>query len=1007
MTVVRSRVLCALFAACLSAGPATAQTYTWTRNTDGDWSDPANWVGGVPVSGPSTTLAFTNSAPLTAAYTSTNNLPVIPFVLDRLDLNLRFGANITGVGLYGLNIVGNGLRLDANGGTLPTINMAGAAVSVGTPLELAANTTLGGAGNGMLLFENTISGAGSLTLNRSALAGQTVLTTPNAFTGGVVLNSGILAVRAPAGSNASQPSFSTALGTSRLTVNGGTFRFDNFPGTSIGGGIQNPITANSTLAFSGNNSGTLAGVIDGAGGVTNAAAVGINLRLTAANTFTGRLAAVPGPSLSGNSLFLQDGGSALATAGVDVGPLGTLNLDNSGTNLANRLADATTVNLLRGTFTLTGSAAAATAETIGGFSASGSSTVGVGIGGTQSAALTLGSANPLGRSDAAVYFFRGTNLGQNAPGSASTASVLVTDATAQANLTGALVGGGQSPAGTTNTQISVLPFAVGSAAATGNPLTLVTYTPANGVQALLASQFAGAITDGATAPNNVRLTAGTTNLTLGAQVNSLVLAGGGTGGTGTLTVTSGAVLASTAGTAGNLAFPGEGVVTNFVALTVNSITGTSAGLVKNGTGTLTVSTPLAVPGPLTLQAGNLPVATFTNGVLGTTTGVTLNGGRLTFTGGSEATTRGFSLGAAGGGFEVTGGPLTLAGVLADLPNQRGVLNKTGAGTLLLTGANTYTGNTIIGAGTLAVSADANLGDVQTRGDIFLAPGATLSATGSFGTDRQLIVGAGSGNRTVNVPANNTFTLTGPLNPVQAGSGQSFPLTKTGPGVFVLASPANALNGLLIVGGGEVRVTGVLAPLNTDNGVVAGDNVGVAVNATAVLGGTGTVNRLVSAANGGAVSPCLGYGAATAGTLTVEAAAFAGGSQLLIDLRSVAARPGAAPSDVNTNDRLAVRGGLSFATNTTNLTLRLDGTGQSFVVGSTYDYYVASAATVAGFDPGQVSIVPDNFAVDGTFTSQLVGTDLVVTFVPVPEPGLLLVPAAVAWLALRRRLSVNA
>jgi autotransporter-associated beta strand protein len=370
---------------------------------------------------------------------------------------------------------------------------------------------------------------------------------------------------------------------------------------------------------------------------------------------------------------------------------------------------------------------------------------------------------------------------------------------------------------------------------------------------------------------------------------------------------------------------------------------------------------------------------------------------------SEATLRGFSLGAAGGGFEVTGGPLNLAGVLADLPGQRGVLNKTGAGTLSLTAANTYTGNTVVGGGTLAVSADANLGDVLTRGDIFLAPGATLSATGSFTTARNLFVGAGAGDRTVNVTGANVFTLIGVVSQPQASATQAFPLVKTGPGVFVLASPANALTGLLTVNGGELRVTGAVPPANTVSSTGTGaDNIGTVVNNTGALGGTGVVNRLVQVNGGGAVSPGLGYGAAAAGTLTVEAASFAGGSQLLLDLRSAVARPGGGPSDVNTNDRLAVRGGLTFATGTTNLTLRLDGTGQTFAIGSAYDYYVASAATVTGFDPAQVTIAPDNFAVGGSFTSQLLGSNLVVTFVPVPEPGLLLVPAAVAAFAARRR-----
>ncbi|MFG1395280.1 autotransporter-associated beta strand repeat-containing protein, partial [Xanthobacter agilis] len=51
----------------------------------------------------------------------------------------------------------------------------------------------------------------------------------------------------------------------------------------------------------------------------------------------------------------------------------------------------------------------------------------------------------------------------------------------------------------------------------------------------------------------------------------------------------------------------------------------------------------------------------------------------------------------------------VSGVYAGTISGAGSLTKEGEGTLTLTGTNTYTGGTVLGAGTLSVSSDANLG----------------------------------------------------------------------------------------------------------------------------------------------------------------------------------------------------------------------------------------------------------------------------------------------------------
>ena len=60
----------------------------------------------------------------------------------------------------------------------------------------------------------------------------------------------------------------------------------------------------------------------------------------------------------------------------------------------------------------------------------------------------------------------------------------------------------------------------------------------------------------------------------------------------------------------------------------------------------------------------------------------------------------------------TGLTATIAAVL----QGSGGVDKTGAGTLVLSGTNTYTAGTTISGGTLSIASDANLGDGGRRPD---------------------------------------------------------------------------------------------------------------------------------------------------------------------------------------------------------------------------------------------------------------------------------------------------
>ena len=82
-----------------------------------------------------------------------------------------------------------------------------------------------------------------------------------------------------------------------------------------------------------------------------------------------------------------------------------------------------------------------------------------------------------------------------------------------------------------------------------------------------------------------------------------------------------------------------------------------------------------------------------------------------------------------------GSSLTIGSVI-DNNTSGTALTKAGAGSLILTGANTYTGGTIVRAGTLVVNNTADSG--TGTGAILVASGATLKGTGTIGTGAALV-----------------------------------------------------------------------------------------------------------------------------------------------------------------------------------------------------------------------------------------------------------------------------
>ena len=155
------------------------------------------------------------------------------------------------------------------------------------------------------------------------------------------------------------------------------------------------------------------------------------------------------------------------------------------------------------------------------------------------------------------------------------------------------------------------------------------------------------------------------------------------------------------------------------------------GIEKIGAGTIVLAAANSYTGGTTINAGTLSISADAN--LGAASGgLTFIGGTLENTAGLT-TARAITL-ANTGTFKTTA-DLIATGVISG----GGALTKAGLGRLTLTGNNTYAGGTILHAGTVSVSADANLGDAS-GGLTF--HGGRLENTASFTTARAVTLDAG-------------------------------------------------------------------------------------------------------------------------------------------------------------------------------------------------------------------------------------------------------------------------
>lgn len=658
------------------------------------------------------------------------------------------GGNLTvgAAGTLGANVTGNDVTM-ANGSLL----VLGSATSLGSNQKLTVGssaTTLGGvalASNALPWQSLTQVGAdpiliGINTAGFNAIASQAAIGNGNSYLGSTT--SGTLAnTTLGAGAN----------NTYRLGGGGGTLTVTN----GVLAGANNLVVGSALI----NGGGTV--VLQGANALTGS---------TLVNT--------------GSSLNLVGATGALAASAITANAGTALTFDSS-TSGVTGTTRAASVNLKGASLNVLGNTTAHSNETITGALTIGApTTAAVGPGANtvtltaQSGANTRLTADSLVRADQGAVFFRGTNLGVNtiASNTAGSSNIVFTGTAPT------LVGGGGAAGSQT---ISILPWAVGSSSASGNPTSFVTYD-ANGIRLLSAGEYATTITADTTA-NNVRLDAtslttnGATLLTVNgaATVNSLFLTNGATStsgqsttilaGTGALTVTSGAIYM-------DFANGGNNNATN-ISKQINF--GTTQGSIG------------------TMGTSQSKTLVFSGGITG-------SGGVMIYDAGNTSSTQ------AGVNF----------------------------------GATSYTGDTIINGSLIATNTNSlpNFTNASRTGNVYVNGTLGLTTTtarmnGLFGNGRittpfssngGLIVGDGD--------ATSTFSGT-----ITQGSG-SLSLTKVGTGTLNLTGTASNYAGATAVQNGTLSVVTLNSVATPNTSSSLGRPITVA-NGTIGLGATSTTGRI--------------------------------------------------------------------------------------------------------------------------------------------------------------------
>ena len=702
------------------------------------------------------------------------------------------------------------------------------------------------------------------------------------------------------------------------------------------------------LVFNVTGSALVAGVISGAGGVTQAG-TGTTI-LAANNTYSGLTA------INAGTLQVGNGGAT--------GSLGTGNVTDSA-NLTFNVSGTTLVSgLISGAGSLTqagtGTAILAANNTYSGTTTISAGSLQVGNGGTSgrlgtgnvidNAALVFNASSPttvaalisgtgsLVQAGTGTLVLAGNNTYSGGTNINAGTTLQVGNGGTGGNLgTGAVTDNGTLTFNTTGTT-TITPMiggsgnlsqvGTGTTVLTGNNTYSGSTTISAGTLQVGNGGTSGSLGTAATVTDNANLTfnlggtttistaiAGTGNLTK-AGAGTVILAANNTYG-GTTTISAGTLQVGNGGTAGSL---GAGNVVDNAALVFNLSSPTTIANVISGGGSLT-------------QAGSGTVILTGNNTY--SGGTTINAG-TTLQVGSGGVTGNLGTGAVTDNGDLifnTTGTTTISPVIGGSGN----LSQVGTGTTVLTGNNTYAGSTTISAGTLQIG-----------------NGGT---TGSLGTATTVIDNA---NLTFTLSSNNT------VNATIVGTGN---LTKAGSGTTILAAN-NTYAGTTTISAGTLQVGngGAAGSLGTGN---IADNATLIYNVSGnttiagTLSGTGTLQnaylgtvQTLSGVSGftGTYLVLADENSASAATFNVPTGTNLAGNRVDVLLSGSAnANTGFTPFPVFNPQNTAYTGtptlqidGNTVANNTAALGGKLTSFGTNITLGGGYLWQLFNGSTTTSF-----------------------------------------------------------
>ncbi|MBZ9846364.1 autotransporter-associated beta strand repeat-containing protein, partial [Mesorhizobium sp. CA5] len=728
--------------------------------------------------------------------------------------------------------INSSIGASSNASTSLVLQNGGKLGYIGATASTNRGFTLGAGGGGIdviggtaLTMSGTAAGAGSLTKTG---AGSLVLSGTNTYTGGTTVNAGILR----AGSAQAFGGDAAGAGAGAMTVaSGATVDLAGnsvFVGGLNGGG--NVTLGSGTLKI--NSNGNFTGVIGGTGGVTLAAGTqtfsGCGNTYSGATTLTGNSTLNVGCLANGgelsdigmsgsastnlvfsNGALNYTGGTVATNRGFTLqGGTGAIGVANAATTLTFS-GQATGLGALRkdgpGTLILSGTNNYSGGTTITGGILRAGSTSAFGTG-----AVTVNSGATLDLADN-----NNTVGGLNGGGSVALGTATLT-LSSGFNFSGAITGTGGLTKSVSGTQT------LSGCSSTYDSVTTITGGTL-AVSCLANGGFASSIGDSSAAATNLVLNGGTLQYIGAAGSTDRQFTLGTSGGTldasgsGAINFTSTAVTLSGTGNR-TLTLAGSNTANNSLSARIDDPSVGATSLTKSGAGTWVLNnTTSTYTGVTTISGGVLAVSKLADGDQASSIGKSTNaatnlvigsGSTLRYTGAGDETDRLFTLQtgisfieSSGTGaivFKNTGsaaytgsgnrtlalggtntGLNTMGGTIIDGPGGTTTLAKNDSGTWVLTGNNTFTGNTVIN-----------------DGNLIIGNGGT---SGNAGAGNVIVANATS---TLSFNRSDTFSFTGTLS----GSGN---IAQIGTGTTILTSATNAIGGNTRIDAGTLQVNGGL------------------------------------------------------------------------------------------------------------------------------------------------------------------------------------------------------